>query len=169
MKTEKQQPSFINIGSASLMVIFLVLTLVTFAVLSLSGARSDQKLSERLAAHKTQYYAADLRAEEITGSIDNILAEQAALSFEDFTAYLESVKKELDGTQIDGCTVTCDFQEEPLLLFSVPVSDRQKLEVRLRITDFTQEFTYYKIQTWQILSDESWEGDQSVRLLPMGD
>ena len=169
MKTEKQKTSFINIGSASLMVIFLVLTLVTFAVLSLSGARSDQKLSERLATHKTEYYAADLRAEEITGVIDGILAEQAALSSKDFDTYLESVKNTLDGAQIDGCTVACDFQEEPILLFSLPVSDRQKLQVGLRITDFTKKSTYYEIEAWQILSDESWEGDQSVQLLPMGD
>lgn len=58
MKRDKQQSSFVNIGSSSLLIIFLVLCLATFAILSLSSARSDYSFSERLAGHKTEYYEA---------------------------------------------------------------------------------------------------------------
>lgn len=55
MRKDKQQSSFINIGSSSLLVIFLILCLVTFALLSVSSAKSDHSFSERLAGHKTEY------------------------------------------------------------------------------------------------------------------
>lgn len=45
MKNDNSQSSFVNIGSSSLLIIFLILSLVTFALLSLSGARSDYSFS----------------------------------------------------------------------------------------------------------------------------
>ncbi|NBJ97846.1 hypothetical protein D5282_10985 [bacterium 1xD8-48] len=72
---DKQQSYFVNIGSSSLLVIFLILCLVTFAILSLSSAKSDYTFSERLAEHKRAYYEASARAEDIVGEIDSILYE----------------------------------------------------------------------------------------------
>ena len=53
MKKDKPQSSFVNIGSSSLLIIFLILSLVTFAVLSLSGAKSDYTFSEKLAIRQS--------------------------------------------------------------------------------------------------------------------
>ena len=72
---DKQQSYFVNIGSSSLLVIFLILCLVTFAIISLSSAKSDYTFSERLAEHKRAYYEASARAEDIVGEIDSILYE----------------------------------------------------------------------------------------------
>ena len=58
---DKQQSYFVNIGSSSLLVIFLVLCLATFAILTLSSARSDHSFSERLAEHKKTYYEASAK------------------------------------------------------------------------------------------------------------
>ena len=74
---DKQQSYFVNIGSSSLLVIFLILCLVTFAILSLSSAKSDYTFSERLAEHKRAYYEASSRAEDIVAEIDSILYETA--------------------------------------------------------------------------------------------
>mgnify|MGYP001068734622 CR=1 FL=1 len=78
MKKEKQESTVVNIGSSSLLVIFVVLCLATFAILSLSSAQSDHSFAERLAAHKTEYYKASSKAEVITGEIDRILSETAS-------------------------------------------------------------------------------------------
>lgn len=51
MKKNKEQSSFVNIGSSSLLIVFVILCLATFAILSLSSAKSDYSLSERLANH----------------------------------------------------------------------------------------------------------------------
>lgn len=77
MKRNKQQSTFINIGSSSLLMVFLVLCLTTFAILSLSSAQSDYSFSKKFAEHKTEYYEASSRAEMILGEIDQLLAENS--------------------------------------------------------------------------------------------
>lgn len=51
-------------GAASLMVIFAVLCLAVFAVLSLSTALADSRLEQTAADNVLKYYAADAAAEE---------------------------------------------------------------------------------------------------------
>ncbi len=54
-----------------------------------------------------------------------------------------------------------------MISYTIPMSDSQALQVVLHITDYTQNDTYYTIQTWQVISTDSWEGDQTIQLLPM--
>ena len=150
MKKDKQQSSFVNIGSSSLLIIFLILSLVTFAILSLSGAKSDYSFSQRLANHKTAYYEASNRAERILGQIDEALA----------------VSEDLYGQQLDDITIQA---VEGIITFSVPMEENQALLVELEVNDYTKDETYYTIKTWQIISTKAWESDQSIQLLPMGE
>ena len=75
MNHKQRSAPFTNIGSSSLLVVFLVLCLVTFAVLSLSSARSDDAFSEKLANRKTAYYTAVNRAEGVLSCIDTALEQ----------------------------------------------------------------------------------------------
>ena len=97
MKKDKPQSSFVNIGSSSLLIIFLILSLVTFAVLSLSGAKSDYTFSEKLASHKTEYYKASNKAEKILKEIDETLAACAGT---DSDSYLAAVSRGMDGNRL---------------------------------------------------------------------
>ena len=150
MKKDKQQSSFVNIGSSSLLITFLILSLVTFAILSLSGAKSDYSFSQRLANHKTAYYEASNRAERILGQIDEALA----------------ANETLDGQQLEGIAIQA---QEGIITFSVPMEENQALLVELEVNDYTKDETYYTIKTWQIISTKAWESDQSIQLLPMGE
>jgi hypothetical protein len=64
MKKERNAtaPAF---GASALLVIFSVLCLTVFAMLSLSTAQAERRLSDTSAAAARAYYAADLEAEEI--------------------------------------------------------------------------------------------------------
>lgn len=64
MNREKKSVPFLQIGSSSLLLVFLVLCLVIFAVLTLAGAQSDYRFSQRIADRRTAYYAACNQAEE---------------------------------------------------------------------------------------------------------
>lgn len=64
MRREKRSVPFLNIGSSSLLMVFLVLCLVVFAVLTLTGAQGDYRFSQRLGERRTRYYTACNRAEE---------------------------------------------------------------------------------------------------------
>lgn len=79
-QSEKAPAPFFNIGASSLLVIFLILCLVTFAILTLTSAKSDADFAEKLAHHKTNYYAACNTAESTLDEIDAILADAWQLS-----------------------------------------------------------------------------------------
>ncbi|SCI83172.1 MULTISPECIES: hypothetical protein [unclassified Clostridium] len=53
----------IGTGSISILTLFVVLCLTTFAALALTGARADKALADNAAQAVRDYYAADLEAE----------------------------------------------------------------------------------------------------------
>ncbi len=57
------------VGVCSLLVIFSVLCLVIFSLVSLSTANAGKRLSEISARQTEAYYAADLRAEKIVAQL----------------------------------------------------------------------------------------------------
>lgn len=79
-QSEKAPAPFFNIGASSLLVIFLILCLVTFAILTLTSAKSDADFAAKLAHHKINYYAACNTAESTLDEIDAILADAWQLS-----------------------------------------------------------------------------------------
>ena len=79
-QSEKAPTPFFNIGASSLLVIFLILCLVTFAILTLTSAKSDADFAEKLAHHKMNYSAACNTAESTLDKIDAVLADAWQLS-----------------------------------------------------------------------------------------
>ena len=79
-QSEKAPAPFFNIGASSLLVIFLILCLVTFAILTLTSAKSDADFAEKLAHHKMNYYAVCNTAESTLDKIDAVLADAWQLS-----------------------------------------------------------------------------------------
>ncbi|MCC8045126.1 MAG: hypothetical protein LIP12_06460 [Clostridiales bacterium] len=80
-------------GISLMLLIFLSLCLITFSVLSLSGANADEKLSQKSADRTTEYYAAVTEANEILSEIDAWLADaflEAQDSEEPKQAYFEA-------------------------------------------------------------------------------
>lgn len=59
------------VGGSSLLVIFAVLTLSVFALLSLSTAQAEKRLSDAAAQSVTAYYGADCQAEEVFARLRN--------------------------------------------------------------------------------------------------
>ena len=57
------------VGGISLLVVFAVLCLTVFALLSLSTVRADARLSEASAQAVADYYAADCQAQEILAQL----------------------------------------------------------------------------------------------------
>lgn len=178
MKKNSGQSSFVNIGSSSLLIVFVVLCLATFAILSLSSAKSDYSLSERLAEHKGHYYEASSKAETILEQIDTILADTAGTASEsrlsgsprDFLAspYAEAVIEALDSTQIADTNISCKRADNNLTVsYQVPLEKQQLLDIELAVTDYTKHETYYEIQKWQVISTDTWKSDDTLNLMPV--
>ena len=72
MNKNKRKFGFVNIGTASLLVVFLTLCLVAFAMLSLSTAKNDYEFSKKLAERTTVYYEEKCSSELLTESGDSL-------------------------------------------------------------------------------------------------
>ena len=191
-QSEKAPAPFFNIGASSLLVIFLILCLVTFAILTLTSAKSDADFAEKLAHHKMNYYAACNTAESTLDKIDAVLADAWQLSDVD-TSKNSTSKNSInndsshpDSTSSDTATVfteietqltaldsreqlqlSMDFtQSEPTISYAVAIDDKQNLCVTLTLTAAPAKGeAYYRISQWQVQSSGEWKGDQTLNLM----
>lgn len=102
---DDRRTSFPTVGGSTLLVVFAVLCLTVFALLSLSTAQSGHRLAQRSAQSAAEYYEADAAAEEIL-------------------ALLRA------GQMPDGVT-----EENGVYTYTCALSDTQSLEVAVRFTD----------------------------------
>ena len=63
MQTKRK--AFLSTGTTSIVLIFVLLCLLTFSVLSVVSANADYRLSKKNADRTTEYYEAENRANDI--------------------------------------------------------------------------------------------------------
>ncbi|MDO4485006.1 MAG: hypothetical protein Q4C46_00265 [Bacillota bacterium] len=163
-KRSKQFP-FVNIGLSSLLVVFLVLCLTTFALLSLSSAKSDLALSQKLADHRNSYYTASSSAESVLSQLDMLMEESYR---NPAGSYIDSVRKGLD--KITDADVSLDTESAPsgslaVISYLIPLDKTQALDVRLLVTDPSVSESYYNIEKWQVITTTDRKFDQSLDLM----
>ena len=90
-----------NIGSVSLLMIFIVLCMVTLAALSLSTASGSYRSAQTLAGHTTAYYRASNKAEKKLAETEKIL-QACYHSTSDADSYYQQVRQQLGITGSDG-------------------------------------------------------------------
>ena len=123
-----------NIGSASILLVFVILCLVSFAVLSIVSANADSKLSSRVLERTTAYYDACNQAEQSLAGMDKTL-QRIYASSESEEAYFASVGH--------------------VKSYMIPISDLQSLQVTIEILyPLSADDTFYRITAWQVLNTE---------------
>ncbi len=145
-KSKKSGLSFSSgIGSSSILVIFVILCLVSFATLSIVSANADYKLSKKVLDRTTAYYEAEGQAQAALAALD---AELSALyeSSSSETAYFKAAGEER--------------------AFSFPLSDIQSMEVVVRI-QYPQKTgdTFYSISSWQTVITGELEYDETLNVI----
>lgn len=148
-------------GISLMVLIFLSLCLITFSLLSLSGATADETLSKQAADRTTEYYAAVAEANRLLGRIDEQLAvclREADASDTPESAYFEacaSLPEAVPEAELsDG---SLDFQ--------VPITEGQVLKVTLSINYPAEETDpLYRIDTWETVNTQEWKADKSMNL-----
>ena len=128
-----------GVGSASFVLIFAVLCMTIFALISLSSAVSDRVLSDTQEGLVTDYYDADMRAEFILAKILST----------------DAIPETIDGVSI---TVTYDPDTgAETAAFSCQLSDAKVLDVEVIIYENS-----YEILQWKMRDTRSWETDDSL-------
>lgn len=133
------------VGGASLLVVFAVLCLTVFALLSLSTVRASQRLSETSAQAVADYYAADCQA-------------QAVL------AWLRTGGDQPEGLPGDFSvrTAISDYGDhsETTHSYACPISDTQELQVEVRFEGDGS----YTILRWQAGPVGEWSANGTVEI-----
>lgn len=152
----KQKKGLIHIGFSSILMVFTMLCLVTFATLSLITANSDYRLSLKVAEKTTAYYEADTVARNYLQQLDLALADLYAecddrqTFFEKAATRIPELETEDKLTSelpaIADDSLTCTFQ--------VTISDVQKLYVTLELLYPEHPGDeFYKVTQWQTITD----------------
>lgn len=153
---EKSRKPILGVGTSSILLIFVLLCMITFAVLSLVSARSDYRLSQKNAEHIEDYYEAENKANEILMTIDKCLEEQYTL-YGNTEEYLQHVKSVLEDTE--GIT----FSSRRKIEYHVPAGTKQELYVALVLPEELKEGdSYYQIKSWKLINTETWQSDETL-------
>ena len=126
----------ITSGTASIMMIFVVLCITVFSVLSYVQANAQVNLVQRNQEMLNEYYQADLEALRLRNDIQRALSVNNNAWFSSPSqAWLDQEIGE-DGTR--------------LLKYEVTINDRQTLSVTLEVVGNSTE-----VRQWQMVSDDS--------------
>ncbi len=130
---EKKQSFSLHIGSTSILLIFVLLCMISFATLSIVSANADKKLTQKIVERTNAYYDACNLAEKSLSSLDKTL----------ISIYENSSSQE---EYFD----TVGHRKS----YTLPISDVQNLEISLDIL-YPQNFgdTFYQITIWQVVNN----------------
>ena len=146
MKKKTSRP-LLTTGTSTLLLIFVSLCLLTFAVLSFLSARADQNLSRKTAERTSAYYEACNQAEDRLGEADQML-EKIWQETANEKAYFQAVRETFEDLDFD--------EESRMLSFSVPLTDTQVLTVTLKLRTPESGSTFYTISGWKTVNTAEW-------------
>lgn len=120
------------VGGSSLLVIFAVLCLTVFALLTLSTAAADSRLSQDAADAVEAYYQADSQAEALWARLR-------------------------DGEQPEKVSEITEETGSTVYKYTVPISQEQELQVCLQLKD-----GIWTVMQWQAVSTADWQADEDL-------
>ncbi len=146
---ERPSGGRISIGTSSLILIFIILCLTVFGLLSLSSAVSDLKLALKNGESVKGYYEADSKAVEFTAMVEDVLAGCSKAA--DDEEYLQMIKEGLGNYYREETgTVQADIE----MLYG------QMLHIELEIN--REEETGYRILAWNVYHSVDYDIDRSM-------
>ncbi len=150
----KDKKLTMNIGIISFIIVFVILCLVTFAVLSLVSANSNLNMTNKSIEHTTEYYKISSKGEETLEKIDDKLYEiyQKSSSAKEYYDRLGVLTEEFSDLTVS----------DRLIRFSI-TENELKLTVEIEAT-YPGE-TLYKLKSHKVLPSSEWNPDQSIDIL----
>lgn len=135
-----------SVGASSILMIFMVLCLTTFGILSFSTARADLNLTKKNAAAVLSYYDADAKAQELLQQISG--AARGAKTTAEAKALLAELAKTAD--------LALSQDDEALTVgYLIPVGSAQALEVEAELTPGAP----LRVTKHKLVTTAQWNGD----------
>ncbi|ADL03907.1 hypothetical protein [Lacrimispora saccharolytica] len=139
-----------NIGTPSLILIFIVMCLITFGMLSLSAAKSEWNLAERNAAAVTEYYRADGEGEAFYQMVSEQAEQVREISLD------PEEQKQLLARSLKGAY----HPEDETVTVQIPMERSQALSIELVLQSEGRE--KIRISRWKVIQTEDYEIDDSM-------
>lgn len=164
---KRTEPYILSIGITSVILIFFVLSMVTFALLSLSSANSDYVLSVKAADRTTAYNQASNEAQRQIAAIDK--ATQALSGKTDSRkSYKSELKKVIQSVKLEttkNLNVQTGKGSNPAVVtWQNKLSDSQSLEVKMKIGYPLQDKTACTVTAYHVVTVKKWVPDNRVRV-----
>jgi len=138
----KERTRGVGVGTISLVMIFAVLCLTVFSMLTLSTSNAEKILADRTAFFVKSYYEADSQATKVRAAI------------------LESYKRGVFPGSLDGIDITYEQTAEGIYAaYSCEINDVQELIVRLKLTGDRDT-----VLEWRAGYSQDWVFDDSVNV-----
>jgi hypothetical protein len=163
----KKKQGFIHIGFSSILMVFTMLCLVTFATLSLITANSDYRLSKKAADKTTAYYQADTAAKNYLLQLDTALSDlyEQCSDREHFFSGLPEVMQSLTPADTISDVKTTVADSQIICAFQVTINEVQQLEVTLALSYPEHPGDeFYKITQWQTVTTNEPAADDTLHL-----
>lgn len=164
----KRRNSVISVGMVSIVLIFVLLSMLTFSVLSLVSAEADLRLSRKSVDRTSSFYAAENSANDVLLEAENAADASSGGAFLSDEMFAEDVGGRLDpayGVRVAGDT----------LCYEVPLDEEQVLEVTLKLSETAAEAgRHCRVEVWRVVSKHDWEAGSVGELfdpddLPFGE
>ena len=169
--TKKNGIGAVNAGGAVIIIIFVVLCLTIFGLLSFATSHADKRLADKNLDSVVQYYAADSKAEEklakIYDALGNIIISGGNLSDFDFSGFSE----------FTGFLV--EYDEDTISENFLSVSFNTEANISKQADSYLKsvvEFVYaggtltYRITDWRIVNEENFDyEDKPLNLYTVSD
>ena len=148
----------VGTGAPSLLTIFLILSLISFSVLSFMTSRADYRFAQSLEAGTTAFYTASNESEIKVSQIRVTLRElHEELSMNPEELFLTQAREELSEYEID---------EEYVLTFTTTINENQDLVVSMQLTPpSSNNGDFFVITRWQVVQTGEWVPDNRMDLL----
>lgn len=140
-----------GMGGSLIVVIFMVLCLTIFSVLSFNVAYSDLKLAEKTEVMTADYYMAHGKAEEELANIYNALSLASENMEDTDTPDIFYNNAVIHLTEIDGISIINTDIDSFQAYYEALGDKNQKICVTLNILyDEVNHRPYYTIETWNL-------------------
>ncbi|WP_283607392.1 hypothetical protein [Faecalispora anaeroviscerum] len=157
MKQSRRQ-LFPGVGLSSLFMVFVVLCLTAFGILSFSAVRSDWDLTKKQMQSVQAYYVADSKAQQVLSGID---AELTRLLRENPSMSEAELSQRLNGTMIDDVSLSL-AADSSSIAFSIPAGSVQEIQVEIQPITGPER---YRVLYYHLAASNEWDGaDQPLNV-----
>ena len=151
---KKRKMSFTTVGGSSILTIFAVLCFVVFALLSLSTAKANSKLTDKSIEAMTNYYKADTEAEDILAKI----RQGSDIPSQVKVYKAETTKSGVKRIVADNIAY---IGWDAFATYTCKIDENQELQCEVLVR-WGKEDVGYQIVKWMKVYTGEWKADDSM-------